>query len=314
MNHTIFEVLKDHIEILIYYLERQSQIVIILTDDSGTILDCNRAFLDSMSLTEKPIEKNIMEFLSPESRNFSLPEKNGNTVIKLNFLGPDNVRISLAGITFSIGNKFLMFFEKHRLTYNELITKMSNLNNELINLTRLLDKKNEELEKANETIKEIMNTDPLTGLLNRRTLKEILQTNMSFSMRHNFPLSIIMSDIDHFKSVNDSYGHEVGDKVLKTVAKILDKSCRIEDIVFRFGGEEFLSLLPNTNALSALNCAERLRRKIENTSIPNVKQKITISLGITELLPNDTDESFIRRADEALYEAKRKGRNCCVVK
>lgn len=191
---------------------------------------------------------------------------------------------------------------------------MTILNNELANLTRVLDKKNQQLEKANSTIKKIMNTDPLTGLLNRRAFKEKLLNWMAFSRRHNLPLSLVMTDIDHFKSVNDNFGHDVGDTLLKIFSKKLLKSCRTEDVVARFGGEEFLLLLTNTNSSSAFLSAERIRKNIEGVNIPNIACKITASFGISELLPSDSDETLIKRVDDALYEAKRSGRNRCVIK
>jgi diguanylate cyclase (GGDEF)-like protein len=189
---------------------------------------------------------------------------------------------------------------------------MSLLNNQLADLTRDLSKKNQELKMANARIQKIMDTDPLTGLLNRRSFRKILKKNMFFARRHNFPLALLMVDIDHFKKINDTLGHDVGDQVLKQLAKILHRSCRTEDIVARFGGEEFVVLLPGTNASSAVAWAERVRAKIENARIRRVSWKVTASFGVTELLPSDTEQSFIQRADEALYAAKRKGRNCCV--
>lgn len=314
VTFSIANILERTPRIFSSYLAHFSQIVLILIDRNRIIHDCNQGFLDVLALSEKPSGKELDEFLSSESKKFALPSDDRYVPIRLNFNVSDTVQITLSGYMYAVKGGYLLVFEKHRLSYNELITKMSSLNNELTNLTRDLDKKNQELEKANETISAIMNTDPLTGLLNRRAFHEILRKSMAFSRRHNFPLTLVMSDIDHFKSVNDTYGHDKGDKVLKTVAKILNKSCRSEDTAARFGGEEFLSLLPNTSTSSAMYCAERLRKKIESVSIADIPRKITASFGLTELLPSDTEESFIRRADEALYEAKKKGRNCCVVK
>jgi two-component system, cell cycle response regulator len=311
---TISNLFRNNPGTISSYFERLSQTVLILIDRAGDIHDCNQVLLDVLNLSQKPVQMKIGELLSPESKEFSLPSDDGYVPLKLNFTGPDTIQITLAGYIFSVEGGYMLIFEKHKLTYNELIKKMSFLNNELTNLTRELDKKNRELEKANATITEIMNIDPLTGLLNRRAFMEILRKSMAFSRRHGLPLSLVMSDIDHFKVVNDTYGHEAGDFVLKFISKILNKSCRVEDTVARFGGEEFLSLLPNTYASSAIHCADRLRRKIETVSVPNIADKISASFGVTEILSSDSEESFIKRADDALYEAKNKGRNCCVMK
>lgn len=314
VTFTIANILESIPRVISSYLSHFSQIALILIDRDRIIHDCNQGFLDVIALPERPSGKELDKFLSSESKRFALPSDDRYLPIRLTFNVSDTVQITLSGHMYAVEGGYLLVFEKHRLSYNELITKMSSLNNELTNLTRDLNKKNQELEKANATIREIMNTDPLTGLMNRRAFHEILRKSMAFSRRHNFPLTLVMSDIDHFKVVNDTCGHDAGDKVLKTVAKILHKSCRAEDTAARFGGEEFLSLLPNTNASSAMHCAERLRNKIESVSIAGIPRKITASFGLTELLPSDTEESVIQRADEALYEAKKKGRNCCVVR
>lgn len=142
----------------------------------------------------------------------------------------------------------------------------------------------------------------------------MLKREISFALRHKLPLSVVMIDIDFFKRINDTYGHETGDKVLKIFAKTLEKSIRHEDIVGRFGGEEFVIALPNTNIEQALNAAERIRQKIEKMKVKAINGNITASLGITELLLTDDEESILKRADDALYEAKRGGRNRCEIK
>jgi len=308
----ISEIFQKKSELIFDYLERLSQIVVILIDREKIIHDCNQGFLDCLGIAEKPLNKNIRELLSSKSKDFPLPENESLLSCKLTFLAPDDAQINLAGYICPTENGYLILLEKHRLTYNELITTMSSLNNQLGNLVREIDKKNQELAKANETIKKIMNIDPLTQLLNRRAFREFLLKGMTLARRHKLPLSLVMTDIDYFKSVNDTYGHKAGDEVLKCFAKILKKSSRTEDTIARFGGEEFIILLPNTTIGSALLFAERLREKVENVPIPKISINITASFGITEFLISDTEESFLKRADDALYEAKRAGRNRCI--
>ncbi|MFI3184414.1 MAG: GGDEF domain-containing protein [Methylococcaceae bacterium] len=158
--------------------------------------------------------------------------------------------------------------------------------------------------------------DTLTGLPNRNAYNERLETEISRWKRYHSPLSLIIWDIDHFKRINDSYGHKAGDKVLLLIAKQLSEHSRISDFISRFGGEEFTMLLPNTDSQAALMLANNLRRTIEKTGFNagGVSVDITISCGITEFTPEDNDESAFERADQALYQAKEQGRNrCCIL-
>ena len=158
-----------------------------------------------------------------------------------------------------------------------------------------------------------MRTDPLTGLANRRHL-DVLERELSQARRSGRPLAALMADIDHFKSINDAYGHAMGDKVLKQVAQILRDACRKEDIVARYGGEEFLVILPDSGAGAAADCGERMRKAVAGASFTGIDRPVTASFGATVLTPADTEDDFLKRADAALYEAKAGGRNRVVVK
>lgn len=152
-------------------------------------------------------------------------------------------------------------------------------------------------------------TDPLTQLFNRRFLLSILESLTETVKEERKPFSIIMADIDNFKHINDTYGHEVGDEVLKELAKILKENLRERDIIGRWGGEEFLIILFDTTLEDAYHVAEKLRKKVEESLMPK-KIKITISLGVSEHSFNENIKDTIKRADEALYEAKHAGKNC----
>jgi len=151
-------------------------------------------------------------------------------------------------------------------------------------------------------------TDPLTGLTNRRYLEKRLDEEIDRSKRHRFPMSLMMLDVDEFKSYNDSFGHPAGDAALKIVAGILNDAVRGEDVAARYGGEEFSILLPQTTSVEAAAIAERIRRQIEKTEFP--KRRVTVSIGIASSA-NETGspEELINAADSALYEAKNQGRN-----
>jgi diguanylate cyclase (GGDEF)-like protein len=153
--------------------------------------------------------------------------------------------------------------------------------------------------------------DPLTGTGNRIAMDQTLQREIEMSRRHLMPLSLLMLDIDHFKNVNDSYGHSAGDDVLKAVAASIKNQLRNVDMVFRFGGEEFMILLSNTNREAAAMVGERLRfaAQAENYKADGNLVELTVSLGCSTLLPGESAESLLRRADSALYVAKREGRN-----
>ncbi len=164
------------------------------------------------------------------------------------------------------------------------------------------------LDRYFETVQHILDYDPLTRVFNRRKILHELEKEYERSKRFKQPLSILMIDIDHFKRVNDTYGHLVGDLVLQKVAKVIKNSIRKIDLVGRYGGEEFLVILPGTPLQGAVRVAERIRKKIEEENFPIVGH-ITVSVGAAELREYDDIESLIHRADEKLYEAKKSGRN-----
>jgi diguanylate cyclase (GGDEF)-like protein len=158
-------------------------------------------------------------------------------------------------------------------------------------------------------------TDPLTQTHNRTSFDDSIKREMSLAIRNTQSLSLIFLDIDHFKAINDTYGHECGDTTLVLSAKWIKESLRDSDIVFRYGGEEFVMLLSGTDANGAELLAERIRASIENHTIAYGMEilKITASLGVSTLRDNDTLKSFVQRADKAMYIAKNKGRNQVVV-
>jgi len=167
-----------------------------------------------------------------------------------------------------------------------------------------------ELEKRNEELVEISFKDKLTGLYNRHFIDETLDKTLSISRRSNAKCSVIMLDIDFFKSVNDEYGHEEGDRVLVSVSKVLLKSIRCSDILGRIGGEEFLVILPETSLEGACTAASHLLDAVRSLGSDAVPRPITISAGIAEWKEDDTVKQLLQRSDMMLYKAKNAGRNC----
>lgn len=169
-------------------------------------------------------------------------------------------------------------------------------------------KAQEELKRANELLEHRATTDTLTGIFNRLKFDDLMESELERVVRHASPLSLIMFDIDHFKKVNDTYGHHVGDKVLKEVTRIVTGELRKYDSFARWGGEEFIILSPYSNLGNALHLAERLQKGISEHPIDLVG-RITCSFGVAEFSAGDDSDSLLRRVDKALYKAKNSGRN-----
>lgn len=162
------------------------------------------------------------------------------------------------------------------------------------------------------------NLDELTGLYNRKYFNDVLSREFSSCRRSNEPLSLLMFDIDHFKKINDTYGHLAGDIVLKSIGSILQRSLRLENVACRFGGEEFAIIFRGLKGENVVPIAERLRKAVEaeTHAFKEHQLKVTISIGIATLESSnfDTYEDLIHRADDHMYEAKETGRNKTVVK
>ena len=152
-------------------------------------------------------------------------------------------------------------------------------------------------------------TDQLTGTGNRRRLEQALSQEINRTERTQEGFCVIMADLDHFKRINDKHGHETGDKVLAAFGDLLRRQVRPMDIVTRFGGEEFVVLLPSTRLEQAVTVAERIRTALASMIIEPLPTAVTVSLGVAEIAPGETGDALLRRVDKALYEAKAAGRN-----
>ena len=168
---------------------------------------------------------------------------------------------------------------------------------------------NKELREANEHILKISQTDALTGLANRRTIDERMRHEMARAERLGCGFSVILGDLDHFKSINDEFGHLVGDRVLVAAAAVFAEQARPYDLPARFGGEEFLVLLPESTLADAMTIAQRIRNAVAGVAVPELTRQLTISLGISTWGHGDTLGALVGRADAALYQAKKRGRD-----
>lgn len=152
-------------------------------------------------------------------------------------------------------------------------------------------------------------TDSLTGLWNRRMSDDMLDRVTEDSIRYEKNYSMILLDIDFFKKINDKYGHHVGDKILVEFAKIVKENTRKSDMLFRWGGEEFLILLPNTDIEGAARTADKILKKVRNHQYPAIEKGMTVSAGVAENRDNLDKDNFFKRVDKALYQAKDEGRD-----
>ncbi|MFN7954980.1 MAG: GGDEF domain-containing protein [bacterium] len=167
-----------------------------------------------------------------------------------------------------------------------------------------------------QELRRLSRTDPLTGVSNHGHLRAIATHEIARARRTGSALSLLMIDVDHFKPVNDAFGHAVGDAVLTELAALLLRTVREIDQVGRMGGEEFAIVLPNTQRATAIEVAERVRQAVEGTASFSIHAPVrcTISLGCAELAPDDDTDALLRRADQALYDAKQQGRNRVVAR
>ena len=193
-----------------------------------------------------------------------------------------------------------------------LESKVTQRTEELAAANDKLEQAVRELDEKNQALEVMTRTDRLTGLANRRRLEEALQTEVLRARRYGKPFSVILLDIDHFKAVNDQFGHQAGDNVLIAIAGLLTRTARETDVVGRFGGEEFLLVCPETELLVVSALAERLRTEFTSTDFPLVGP-VTSSFGVAEFTQGDSVKSLVERADKALYRAKDGGRNCVEV-
>jgi len=202
--------------------------------------------------------------------------------------------------------KLVKEYQRHKHFYADLAKKFQYANKELAHMRQ-------KLEEANRRLQELSITDGLTGLFNYRHLYRLLKVEFHRALRYELPLSCIMIDLDLFKKVNDAHGHLNGDRVLQAVSEIIKTNVRRTDFAFRYGGDEFFILSPNTSVDEAATFAERLRSEIEQHefSAEQVTFNQTASIGVAGIPHPDikSDRDLLQKVDEAMYEAKKLGRN-----
>ncbi len=314
---------------------------VLVLDNNKKIRFVNRSLLEMLGYSEREINNiDLLKLFTPSDREKVLKileeclkgknECKGRTSIvsKDGREIPVLCSIRLLKIDEKETNYLLVFTDlteiaKREKELEDALEEIKTLNEELNKRSQQLeialaslDMKLFETERAKEEAERLAITDPLTSLLNRRFLEEKLSNELIRAKAYNNYLSIVMADIDHFKRINDTYGHKVGDEVLKALALILKANTRGNDTVARYGGEEFVIILSNVSKYDAYRIAERIRLEVEDTSFEEigVPEKITVSFGIS-CFPEDGEDAIdlLKKADQALYQAKSQGRNRVVV-
>jgi diguanylate cyclase (GGDEF)-like protein len=290
---------------------KSTNLLVVLLDADGKLLSWNPSF--SMIQQALPDKKLLKDFLSPSSMalfdellSSSLRER-VRTRGKLRF-ADENQRGDFAALTIPLPDERILFIAEpvHATTELKAVTA------ELQKTKRSLAIKETELKAVIAQADEVANTDALTFLPNRRQMIGDLQREVILSDRYDTPLAISMLDIDHFKNINDTYGHPVGDEVLQRLAGELRQRIRQPDTIGRYGGEEFLVILPHSTLQAAIEQAERLCRHVRSLMIKSNEAEIslTISIGIAQYKTHKEDwQTFLSRADAALYRAKNAGRD-----
>lgn len=293
----IIDLILDHVPISIYMKDRAGRLCYYnkaLADRFNIDLD---AWLGKSNYDLWPREvadalqaKDELVFTTGKTNvNFvSVPEPNGNAS---HFKTYETLCISLDGQPMLAGSA---------IDLTEQIQREAEL-----------QRTRDELQDANQKLSSLALTDALTGLWNRRAFNARLETDMMAAQRSKRPLTLLLLDVDHFKSVNDRFGHPYGDLVLKEVAAVLTRAKRAEDIACRFGGEEFAVLLPDTDVHAARHLAERILELTREH--PWQKTPITVSIGLSMCRAECLSDDLIDEADGALYQAKREGRNRVVL-
>ncbi len=308
-----------------YWAESRVVHVLWLNGD-GIVLEANSCLQDLLHRKPDVLEgRPVSEFLTePDARmmaeRLSSPSAFEAKGFFLNVVDAAQVPQTLRCWMFRFGDRVLLVGELPGDRIQFLQNELLELNNQLAVLSREAARKGKELAKAleerNEAYRKMADMafhDPLTHVANRRKLEETFYLEAERASRLGQPLTAVLMDIDHFKSVNDTYGHAMGDTVLKELARMISRQARPYDLVARYGGEEFLILMPGAGLEQGKAAAERFRSHVAAARIEGLPHAVTASFGVATLKPGEMPQTLFDRADKALYRAKAEGRNRVVV-
>ena len=295
-------------------LESLLAVIAAALDENGTLIEANAGFLRLIKA------EGVQPIGGPAAKFFSQPDF--ATLVHAHSGADAEIHRGLLTMSNDLGQyrtlraRVWRVNSQVRILAEYDIEELERLNDTVLELNREYADAQLQLAQANVKLRQreaeivaLTLTDPLTDVGNRRRLDQALTTEISRAQRTQQSLCACMADLDHFKRVNDTYGHEVGDKVLAAFGRLLRRETRATDIVTRFGGEEFVVLMPHTDLEHGLATAERIRGAFASFRIEPMSIPVTASFGVAELGPGEQGEPLIRRADKALFAAKEAGRN-----
>jgi two-component system, cell cycle response regulator len=288
-------------------------VVAAVLDEDGTLIEANAGFLRLACAEPKEIGACVARFFIQPDFAMLIGGRggaNGELHRGLLTLGDRlGATRSLTGRVWRVGEQVRVLAEYDVGELERLYATVVELNSEYANAQFALAQANLKLQQREAVILAVSLTDPLTGVGNRRRLDQAMVAEISRADRSGRKLCALMADLDHFKCVNDVHGHEAGDKVLVNFGVLLRQRTRATDIVARFGGEEFVVLMPDTDLEHAVAIAERIREAIAACRVEPLPDPVTASFGVAELVVGEQASDLLRRVDGALYQAKQLGRN-----
>ena len=294
------------------FLRDAASTVLVAATLEGRVSSCNDALLALLGETREgflgeALWKYVVEPDASELRPLLEANTRRSRAFLLRLRGPSAERVLRCRV--DVRSTYFVLIGEPDASEASLDQRLFEMNNELAVGARELTRKARELEAAKKLIEEQARRDALTGLYNRRHLFDSMKLEIERAKRGLQRLSIIMFDLDHFKRINDGFGHGTGDVVLKATAAFVTATLRPYDLAARYGGEEFIVMLPSTTVEKAFVVAERLRAGLAGMTVAGYEHPVTASFGVAEWQEGDTCEAWIGRADGALYGAKHAGRN-----
>jgi diguanylate cyclase (GGDEF)-like protein len=310
---TLRDAIANHWSALSEWLTNSEAVFALLLSPDGTIHERNRAaqrrFPLDLAATTAPTIWDYLVCSDTDQlrRRLSEPDAAHDASFLMNLSDGKQSPVSWEARLLRCDEFFLLLATVEQRHESIFQNQMLSLTNDLSLGIRGAAQTNRKLKLANETIELLARTDGLTGLANRRMLEEALSKEIARADRLTESLSVIFIDVDRFKPINDQHGHEAGDRVLAEIAAIFKNEIRSYAIAARFGGDEFVLLLPGTTQDGAIVIAERIQASVSALVVQGHPGQIAVSMGIAVFVPGETGEELIARADEALYRSKQKG-------
>lgn len=293
-------------------------VVAAIISNSGTLIDGNAGFsqMARALFGDTPVVTVAPLFIQPTLSNLmGLATQQGTApYCGMLTMGLQTSRTwTFTGTFYAQGGNWVLIAEQDNQDLDAVRQSLFTLNRELANTQREMKRTMQSLSVKNDLIEHLSVTDDLTGLGNRRHFNEAIASEMARARRTGLPIVMVMIDIDHFKTVNDVYGHAAGDKVLKEFSRLISLELRVTDTSTRYGGEEFVLVLPATRLAEAGQLVERLRLAFQSLRPLDSERVVTASFGVAEWRHSETGEQWLMRADSAMYQAKAQGRNRVVM-